>query len=199
MGQTANALRLLDQNGNALDVAGALPISGTITATPAAPAATYAAATVHVAISPLATDVFTITGSGTKTVKITKVEMSGAVATAGIITVQVVKRSTANSAGTSSAGVAVPYDSNSAAATATTLLYSVNPTLGTLVGAVVYKRLFVPATTSVADGNYQTLWSLERAVQPITLRGTGQVLAINFAGVTPTGGAYSFGFEWTEE
>src|SRR5262245_64634991 len=72
-------------------------------------------------------DVFTITGSATKTVSITKMCISSVQSTAGINAWYLTKRSTANSGGTSSNLTEIPYDSNNAAATATTLSYTVDP------------------------------------------------------------------------
>lgn len=81
-------------------------------------------------------DVFSITGSATKIVKITRMFLSSVQTTAGINGWQIVKRSTANTGGTSAAVTALRADANDAAQTATVLQYTANPTAGTLIGNV---------------------------------------------------------------
>lgn len=145
------------------------------------------------------TDMVTITGSATKTIRIRRVELSTTQTTAGINTFFLVKRSTANSAGTSSSATAVPHDSNNAAATATVLSYTANPTLGTAVGNVRGTKLLTPAATSLAQAPYE--WDFDGPLgQSIVLSGTSQVLALNFNGAAlPAGLSVNCTITWTEE
>jgi hypothetical protein len=154
------------------------------------------AATVTLAAT--ATDVFTITGSASKTIRITQIQVSGIATTAISPIVVLAKRSTANTAGTSTAMTAVPHDSSSAAATATGLAYTANPTLGNLVGNIRSDRIVFPLTTVAGSG--PQIWTFgERPSQAIVLRGTSQVLAVNLSSTTVTGGSISCDIEWTEE
>lgn len=148
-----------------------------------------------IAASP--TDWITITGSASKTVRITSITLCGLSTTAGSVVVQIVKRSTADSGGTSSAGTAVPLDSNDAAATAAVAIYTVNPTgLGTSVGAAdtFYLNLQATGTAGCASTDYGT-----RNGQALVLRGTTQQAAINFTGVSlPAGYSLTWRIEETE-
>lgn len=162
--------------------------------------ATYSATSAIAFASPLlATDIFTITGSATKTVRVLRLAYSAQQTTAGVDNILVIKRSTANTGGTSASATRVPHDSNDAAATATVLNYTANPTLGTAVGTVRAARMFIPtAGTDISTFVYEYDFGAlpEKA---IVLRGTGEVLAINLNGATISGGTWTCFVEWTEE
>lgn len=147
----------------------------------------------------LATDVFTILGSATKTIRVTCIKMS-ATTTAGSglsINLTLVKRSTADSGGTSTTATIVPHDSASAAGTAVIRNYTVNPTLGTAVGIVRSERL-TTGTTGTSSGIID--WEFgTRPGQALVLRGTSEQLCMNFGTVTITGSVIAFCIEWTEE
>lgn len=160
---------------------------------------TYSTCAAAFAPAATASDVFTITGSGTKTVKVRKLSFSATQTTAGTFEFFLAKRSTANSGGTSTNLVEVSYDSTNAAATATTLSYTVNPTPGTLVGNIAAIKAFVPVTTTAAAAPVYEFFYGNLLTQPVTLRGTGEVLALNLNGVTLTGGSIVCYAEWTEE
>ncbi len=160
--------------------------------------ATYSAAVVNQATGLLATDIFTITGSASKTIRVTKVEVSAFSGGNSNNTVVLLKRSTANTGGTSAAQTAVPHDSASAAATATVLAYTVNPTTGTLVGNLVTRRMSTPATNSASQSS-ETLFAAGRPAQAIVLRGVNEVLAVNLNGTTIAGDGFNIAIEWTEE
>jgi hypothetical protein len=161
--------------------------------------ATYTAVITSVAAVAAATDIFTITGSATKTVRITKIAISGT-STSGVRTsVVVIKRSTANTGGTSTTPTAVPLDSTNAAATAVVRSYTANPTVGTSVGSVRSAKMDFP-TTATTNGiqPFEFMLGGEAGQQPITLRGTTEVIAINLNGATITGGSFDLYIEWTE-
>lgn len=164
---------------------------------------TYRAAVTALTVATTATDIFTITGSATKTVKIAKILITGVATTVAFINVLMIKRSTANSAGTSVAQTAVPADSNNAAATATVLSYTTNPTLGTTVGTIYSKKLGVSTPAGGANGIAAETEINETfgfgAVQAMVLRGTSQVLAINLNATSVAGSSFNITIEWTEE
>src|SRR6267143_1654293 len=85
---------------------GARVISGTITPGNA-DKPTYSAAIVGMSPATLATDIFTITGSATKTIRISHIEITATATLNGGATFLLVKRSTANSGGVSSSPTAV--------------------------------------------------------------------------------------------
>lgn len=160
---------------------------------------TYAAATTA-AVTPAATptDVFTITGAANKKIKIKHISIDGNQTTAGTINIRLVKRSTANTAGTSTTLTAVPFDSNNAAAAATVRAYTANPTTGTLVGAIHSEKLFVSTTTGQQEELVLDYTNINN-MQEIVLNNANEVLAINLGGVTVTGGSFNFDITWTEE
>lgn len=146
-----------------------------------------------------ATDIFTITGSATKIIKVLRVGFSATQTTAGTANVLLVKRSTANSAGTSAAATAIPHDSNDVAATATVLNYTANPTVGTAVGTIRAYRAFIPAPATASTVTYYEFTFGSLPEKAVVLRGTGQVLALNLNATTITGNAFTCFVEWTEE
>lgn len=162
--------------------------------------ATYAAAVVGLSFANNPTDIFTITGSATKTVKIRHISIDGTQTTAASRAVILLKRSTANAGGNSTTLTAVPFDSNNPAATATVRAYTTNPgTLGTLVGNMQSEKLLIPVVGSTTD-DALTFSQLEASLeQPITLRGANEVLAINMNGVTSAGNVMNVDIIWTEE
>lgn len=150
------------------------------------------------------TDLFTITGSGTKTVRVISVLAGFTQTTAGNNRIYTVKRSTANSGGSSSAPTAVPFDSTNAAATATVLSYTGNSTPGSLVGNLAINNCYSPILATGTSGpDYQLTPNgivTELLAQPVTLRGTGEVLAINFNGAAlPSGLSVVGTIVWLEE
>jgi hypothetical protein len=156
---------------------------------------TYSASA-NVAAAAAATDIFTITGSATATVFVTQVIVSGIQTTAGLADVLLLTRSTANTAGTSGAVTAVPMDTTDAAASATVLAYTANPTTGTLVGAV--KRAYVEVGAATGVVNEAFIFDFGKRGKPLTLRGIAQVLAVNLNGATLAGGTFDITVEWYE-
>lgn len=151
------------------------------------------------------TDIFTVTGTAAKTVKVTKIVISGLATTAGQLNPLIIRRSSADLTGTSTAPALLPRDSvNSTtagtAATATLALYTANPgTLGTTVGTLDSCRLFLQTATGgspdVCVFSYGT-----NDDQLTVLRGTTDILAVNFAGAAlPTGAIVDIDVEVTEE
>lgn len=173
-------------------------ISGTITSSPVdGTKATYSASAVNLVSATSATDIFTITGSATKTVRVSKLYISGLATTGGNITVNFVKRSTANSGGTSSTLTGVPFDSTSAAATAVVRSYTANPTTGTSVGTVRSNRVFISGGATTASSNSFDVFG--DFAQAVVLRGTSESLCINLNGVTINSPSLNLWVEWVEE
>jgi hypothetical protein len=160
--------------------------------------ATYSAAAAAFGVATNPTDIFTLTGSASKTIRITRIAVTGTQTTGGMRDVLLIKRSAANTGGTSSTLTAVPHDSTSAAATATARSYTVNPSgLGTTVGTMRAEKVQISATTGVAGSLIADFGP--RYGQAIVLRGTGEVISVNLNGVTSTGNSMTCCIEWTEE
>lgn len=159
-------------------------------------AKTYSCA-VNVAAAASATDIAVISGSASTTVFITKVIISGIQTTAGLNDVLLIKRSTADTGGTSTGGTIIPHDSSDAAAGASVLAYTANPgALGTTVGSV--RRNYLPVAGATSVVNPVVTYEFGVIGRPIVLRGVAQQLAVNLNGATLTGGTFDINFEWFE-
>lgn len=163
--------------------------------------ATYSAATIAFTAAATPTDIFAINGSATKIIRVTRIEIIATQTTAGYVAVQLLKRSTANTGGTSTFLTAVPHDSGSPGFTASIQSYTVNPTaLGAVVGSAVRTTLlWTPATTAIGSIPFVWDFSGARGIQPIVLRGAAQQLSINLNSVTHAGNSFTISIEWTED
>jgi hypothetical protein len=172
-----------------------VPVDGTKT--------TYAASIVGLVAPTTATDIFTITGSASKTIRITHIEIVATQTTISYQNILLIKRSSANSGGTSTAPVPVSYDSINPAATATIAAYTANPSsLGTTVGSPIRAAKVFISTTTGGNTAIEDILSWDfgnRPSQAIVLRGTSQVLTINLNSTTIAGNNFNISIEWTEE
>jgi hypothetical protein len=164
---------------------------------------TYCATASAWAIPATPTDMFTITGSASKTIRVLSLWMSPTQTTAAIGVFQVVKRSTADTSGASVASTIVPLDSTFAAATAVSKHWTANPTLGTGVGNVVIIRAPIPAPATFATSPGWPLFIdfTQGGLLPgVVLRGAAQELSLNFNGVAlPAGLSITATWCWIEE
>lgn len=148
-----------------------------------------------------ATDVLTLCGSSTKTIKLTHLQATADATAAAVIDFYTLIRTTANTGGTSAAITAASHDSNNSAATATVLKYTVNPSaLGT---GVVFAADHYSMPSAASTGIQSTPWAVDlgiRNTQPVVLRGTANCFAFNLNGQTiPAGMNLYVTIEWTEE
>jgi hypothetical protein len=147
------------------------------------------------------TDVATIIGSATKTIRVTRLELSTTQTTAGVNTWFIIVRSAADTGGTSATPTIVPLDSNNAAVTSVVRSYTANPTgLGAAVGTLRATRILSDATGTTAQTVYTFDFTNSGLSSGIVLRGVAQTLALNFGGAAlPVGLSVSVNFEWSEE
>lgn len=210
---TADTIRAfaMDRNGvlnrTRNFITGALPNVGSTlditTALPSAPASTFGSFVAASApFTPGATpqDVFTITGSATRLVQVLKFAITTVQTTAGMNAWAVVKRSSANTGGTSAPVTRVPLDDAYPAATATVLQYTANSTGGgTLIGNVWTGRVASPAIATASGGDFEKSILNGGMMQPVRLTGITDVLAWNFGGVAlPSGLSVQACVWWTE-
>lgn len=153
-----------------------------------------------------ATDMITISGSATKIIKIKRIVLSVTLTVAALGTVLLVKRSAANSGGTSSNQTIVPLDSTNDAATAVVKKYTANPSaLGNPLGFIKHISTVFPSATSIigGEGGASLIWNFgqEGQIKPITLQGVNENIAI-----CNDGAALGLGYtirmcelNWTEE
>lgn len=158
--------------------------------------ATYSAATS--AAAGVAGDTVVLTGSASKVTRILRACVSGYATAAASIVAQAIKRTTADTGGTTgTAPTIVKHDTNNVAATDTIALYTAAPTAGT--GAPARSdKLFVTAVGTPAQEQDQC-WSFGQGPeQGIVLRGVAEQFAVNLS-AAPAGGSFDIDVEWTEE
>lgn len=177
------------------------PVSGTVS--PGfATGATYSCGVGPFTPPALPTDMTSITGSATKTIRVLSFEFTPIQTTRNLTAYYMMKRSTADTGGTSTTPTVVPLDSNFAAATAVVRQYTVNPTTGTLVGPVELVRVLSDdsGANAVGGGGYFFDFTKGGTAPGVLLRGTAQVLALSLNGVTlPIGLTVVGTWTWVEE
>ena len=145
-----------------------------------------------------ATDFLTLTGSASKTVRVKKLRVQGYHSAATTMGLSIIRRSAANTGGTSSNPSAAKADSTNAAATAVVTAYTANPSaLGTSAGVIDGTLLTVGTTTPAFTAGCFDVEYGKNGAQEIVLRGTSELLAVNFGATTITGAFVMI--EWTEE
>lgn len=157
---------------------------------------TYSAATT-IAVGATPTDIFTLSGSATKTIRVHEVTIAASATVAGAIPVNLTIRTTANSGGTTAAVGIVAHDQSSAAATAVPLKYTANPTTpGTPAGDVEQVYMNVPA----AGANIISFrYGASQGDQSVVLRGANQFLCVDLAGAALlTGELMRVKVKWSE-
>lgn len=142
---------------------------------------------------------FYLGGSSTKTIRITRIMLSGHGTSASNVIVGFQIVSSAPTGGTSSTSGATsgPMDSSNAAGTATIKYYTVAPS----GGGTTQTFFAVFDVAWPAPGNPITNIVLDytnRAAQAPVIRGIAQGIFL-FFGSIPTGGVYTYSIEWTEE
>lgn len=151
----------------------------------------------NVVAAAAATDISVISGSATTTVYVTKVIISGTQTTAGLTDTSLVKRSTADTGGTSTAQGSLQHDSSDVVASAIVLAYTANPAaLGTAAGTV--RRGYLPIAGATSVVNPIVVFEFGDKGKEIILRGVAQQLAVNLNGATLAGGTFDINIEWFE-
>lgn len=186
---------------SAQGVPGGVPMNVTASPLPVdtagVPYATYGASISGLVLASAATDVFTIIGSATKKIEVLEIAIGGvATATTGADVV-LLKRSTANSAGTSTSPTMVPFDSTDTAASSAVKAFTANPTTGTLVGNLSATKVVLDITGTVTNG-LQSILRPAPGGKPWVLNSGTETLAVNFAGATIAGATVDVTVTWRE-
>lgn len=159
---------------------------------------TYSCSVVGFTPAANATDFFQIVGSSTKVVRVLKVVVSGTASSAATVDVLLVKRTTANSGGTSTQPAIAGHDSNDPTATAVVNAYTANPSgLGTSAGNIGARKLNLGASGSAGTVEWEFTTRTDKGV---VLRGTSQSLNLNWNGAAvPAGTNLAIEVQFTEE
>jgi hypothetical protein len=155
------------------------------------------------------TDILRITGSASKTVRVLSIFLTTTNTAAGSQQYFLIKRSADNTTGTFVTGTSTPYDSSNAAPTAVAGHYTANPGgLGSAVGTIATYRVASPAAVPASFAGVNTNAGFELIPahmnpalgQSIVLRGTAQILVVNFNGAALVAGqTHAYNIIWTEE
>jgi hypothetical protein len=179
--------------------------NGFITQIPVTEPATYSATSASggFVTANNATDIFTITGSATRNIRVLRIGYSASQTNQQIQNIVLLKRSTANTVGTSTISTNVSYDSLDPAGTATVRSYTANPTVGTLVANVRTAKIVVPASGgglgTGATSPPLIEWDFSQSKgKEVYLRGVNEVLAINLNATTISGNSTQCYVEWME-
>lgn len=155
----------------------------------------YSAAVIGISAGSVTTDVITITGSASKTVRVRRIVLAGIQTLASHRDIVLIRRSSANSGGTSTTSSAVSLDTNNPVGTAVVRSYTANAAaLGTAVGNVSIRKILVTALGGSFD---QCIFDFPR--DGLVLRGVNDSAAINLNTVASAGLLLSGCIEWTEE
>ncbi len=146
-----------------------------------------------------ATDICELRGSASRTVKVRRIYFNGMATTAATDPVAIIKRSTANTAGTGETLVNVPLDSLNAASTAVVEAYTANPTVGTAVGTIADPQFSFGTLTTAGAQAFPSHLLFGQLGSPIVLRGIAQAVTVNLNAQSLSGIVASCTFEWTEE
>ena len=155
------------------------------------------------------TDLVTITGSATKTIRVISMQISTTATANSSANFFLVKRAVVPTAGVFVAATTVPNDSNDNAGTANVGHWTTSPTAPTVqsAGIVWMKQVAVPVTTTASwigvtkeQAHEMMPWNQNLIIYPIVLRGPAQTLAINFAAAALLAGqTHAYRVTWMEE
>ena len=166
---------------------------------------TYDVVATDIAVAATPTDIFTLSGSATTTVKVQRVEVAFSETTGSTTDADLllILRSTADTTGTSTAVTGVARDSNNAAATAVAKFYTANPGgLGTAIGTIRAQKLALQTPTASINSVDSVIWDFgtHPGEQEVTLRGATQFLCVNGNGSAyGTSPSMSVAITFTEE
>lgn len=159
----------------------------------------YSATTLALTVVASATDVWEIRGAAGKLINIQGVRISGIASANTVVPAILLKRSTFNTGGTSSAVTVVPHDSADAAASAIVREYTANPTTGTLVGRLRAEQIVFAGDSApnltISPVVYQ--FSVYDGKVPVLRE--NESLCVNLNGQTVSGGKITIDAQWTEE
>lgn len=163
--------------------------------------ATFSAGITGLVAAAAATDIFTIAGATGRKVKLLRLEVSGIATASQAIPFSVIKRSAANTGGTSAAVPAVPHEASSGlAANATVLSYTANPSsLGTSIGVLQAKRGTLLTASAGSPASPTVFDFTTPGTKFPTLNGPSEAIALNYNGATAAGNALDIFAVWTEE
>lgn len=158
--------------------------------------ATYVSSIPLTAVAATPTDMFCLVGSATKTVRVFTFTMFTTGGTTLPSANVIIKRTAANTGGTSTTITPALMDTSTAAATAVMTLYSANPAS---LGAGITIGRATSQNNATAPTGSPTFSGGNSFVTPVTLRGVAQALCFNGAADAATANIMASAIVWTEE
>ncbi|TXH10396.1 MAG: hypothetical protein E6R03_15480 [Hyphomicrobiaceae bacterium] len=161
---------------------------------------TFSGAILALAPAATPTDIVTLQGAAGKIIRVHRIVISGLATTAGKLSFQLIRRSAANTAGTSAAVTAAARDPlTDGAASAVLTKYTANPSaLGTAVATLEARKLLLALAASSPD-RLEFVFG-RHGDKFLKLNGTSDYLAINCNGDTlPAGASLDINLEWSEK
>jgi hypothetical protein len=201
--QRPQPIALTDVDGDVLSASNPLYVSQRN-----AGLATYMATGLALTPAATPTDIITISGAANKLVRVLNLRAHIHTTSSTLVLGHFVKRSSANSGGTSSTATAIPLDSGDAAAAAVVRTYTANPTLGDEVGRIGSQ--YVTTLTPTAVPGIVQLLSVAGSTamapdgvsiqKPVTLRSAAESLCLNWNGAALAAGFIIAQWDilWTE-
>lgn len=170
--------------------------------------ATYSSVALALPPAASATDIACITGSSTKTITVNRISISGTAGTLVTAPFTLVRRAAANTAGTAATTTAnwanniAKHDTSDAAATATLISYSANPTITDAAPTYLMSDSLTLPVTSAGVATVPLRWEPDTQftfLKGWVLRGAAQQLCVNLNAVSVSSGLLYAGITWTEE
>lgn len=156
-----------------------------------------------------ATDTICISGSATKTIRLTQIELSGSAGTLVSLPITMVRRASLDTGGTAASTTANPAntiaknDTNNATATAVPISYTAVPTINDSSPTYLRSASLTLPVTSAGTSINKLLWTfggvINQFAQPVVLRGLVDQVCLNFNAVSVSSGVLNGSLEWTEE
>jgi len=169
---------------------------------------TYSAVALALPPAASATDIACIAGSSTKIVSVRRVTVTGTAGTLVTAPFTMVRRTSVDSGGTAAtttanwANTISQRDSNDAAASATLISYSANPTINDTSPTYIASAHLTIPVTSAGTVTRPIVWEFDTPfsfVKGVVLRGATQQACINLNGVSVSSGLLHISIDWTEE
>jgi hypothetical protein len=170
--------------------------------------ATYSAASIGLVPAASATDVFCISGSSTKQISIRRITISGTAGTLVTLPFTLLRRASLDTGGTPATNAALPVASShlstNAAATATLVAYTANPTIVDSAPLYFKSDTLSLNTTAALVAAPRILWEAGTAVDAysqgfdIPSGSTTQQYCVNLNAVSVTSGVLNISITWVE-
>lgn len=164
----------------------------------------YTAVAVGLAPAASCTDVLTLIGSATKTIRLLRMSISGTAGTLVSLPMFLARRVSLNTGGTPATGNALPVasklDSGDAAATATLNAYTANPTIVDASPTLIRAGTVTLPVTSAGTSINPLVWDFTMpGFKAAVLRGAAQSLNLNLNSVSVTSGLLNVELQWAED